>query len=105
MEGTYLRRFSGVGIRSAIVVNLVVVATVTLFFAGTAGWRFSTPPARSGPGGPNVIFVVLDALRFDHLSAYGYVGETFPRAAATFGASGVIFAGIINVTIEDCCRQ
>jgi len=38
------------------------------------------PP--SAPGSPNVLLIVIDTLRADHLSAYGYSRPTTPRIAS-----------------------
>jgi arylsulfatase len=39
----------------------------------------STPSHHEHPEGPNVVMIVLDALRADHLSSYGYDRETSPQ--------------------------
>jgi arylsulfatase A-like enzyme len=50
------------------------------------------PTARAAPNDqPNIIFVVVDALRADHVSAYGYERPTTPNLDA-FMADGVRFA-------------
>lgn len=48
------------------------------------------------PSPPNVLLVVLDTVRTDHLSAYGYPWETTPRLDA-LARRGVLF--------EDCTAQ
>ncbi len=50
----------------------------------------STPPAAQTAFRPHVIFIVVDALRADHVSAYGYERPTTPYLDA-FMASGVRF--------------
>ncbi|MCP5044066.1 MAG: sulfatase [bacterium] len=50
-----------------------------------AAWRGPNPPDR-----PNVLFISIDTLRPDHLSAYRYARETSPRLSA-LARAGVIF--------------
>ena len=58
-----------------------------------SGWRFATLPsvcallcllaACGGSGSkPNVVFILIDTLRKDHLSVYGYERETSPKIDA-----------------------
>jgi arylsulfatase A-like enzyme len=48
-------------------------------------------PARAAVGGrPNVVWLVLDTLRADHVSTYGYPLQTTPHLDA-IGADGVVF--------------
>ncbi len=53
--------------------------------AGFGGLRLvretRVPRERSSPERPNVVFVVMDTLRADRLSAYGYERETSPHLA------------------------
>ncbi len=49
------------------------------------------PATAQATAQPNVIFIVVDALRADHVSAYGYERPTTPRLDA-FMAEGVRFA-------------
>lgn len=46
--------------------------------SATAGAVLSAPPRPDGPP-PNVLLYVVDTLRADHLSLYGYERETSPR--------------------------
>lgn len=46
----------------------------------------------SAPAHPNVVLVVVDTLRADHLGSYGYARAATPRLDA-FAASGVRFTG------------
>lgn len=62
-----------------------------------AGWGlpgFQVPLARTAaqPGLPNVVLVVADALRADHVTSYGYMRPTTPRLDALLAAEGVRFA-------------
>jgi arylsulfatase A-like enzyme len=47
-------------------------------------------PARAGAAPPNVLIVVLDTLRADHVSAYGYARQTTPHLDA-LARSGALF--------------
>jgi arylsulfatase A-like enzyme len=66
---------------------------VFLAIEGGGRWRerqseASLPPP--DPGAPNVIVIVLDALRADHVSAYGYPRATTPDIDR-LAAEGVLF--------------
>ncbi len=50
------------------------------------------PPA--APGSPNVLVIVIDTLRADHMSGYGYVRATTPNIDA-FAKQGVMFTNAI----------
>lgn len=50
------------------------------------------PPA--APGSPNVLLIVLDTLRADHVSSYGYPRPTSPEID-TIGGHGVLFENAI----------
>jgi arylsulfatase A-like enzyme len=50
--------------------------------------RAARPPAGTSL---NVIVYLVDALRADHLSLYGYARETTPRLAALAGEGGIVF--------------
>ncbi len=74
----------------------LLVLMVVLLFAGIEGsawWsarqaEAALPPAL--PGTPNVLVVVFDALRADHVSAYGYARATSPGVDRV-AAAGVLF--------------
>ena len=71
---------------AACVVFVLVVQAV-------ASYRENRVPRGAGeaePAGPNVVFILLDALRADHLSAYGYPRETTPVIDA-LARGGVLF--------------
>ena len=84
-----LRRFAGVSelynradmTRGRI--SLFVVLLSALGLGGSAACR--TPAPR-----PNVIFILLDTLRSDRLSSYGYGKPTTPNLDA-FAKDGVLF--------------
>lgn len=77
--------------------RLLAVAAVLACVAGLALWRVTRtpapPPAQQAPaaaGRPNVVWILLDACRADHLSAYGYARPTTPTLAA-LAARGTLF--------------
>ncbi len=63
---------------AAVSVGLVVLAAVSNFVTAR---RLSSLPGGRQPaaGSPNIILIVSDALRCDHLSAYGYGRDTSPN--------------------------
>jgi arylsulfatase A-like enzyme len=78
-----------------------LVATVILAFAGiqTAKWVLERhaladlPPAASGA--PNVLVIVVDTLRADHLSSYGYGRPTTP-AIDRLAKEGVVLENAVS---------
>ena len=50
------------------------------------------PPA--GPGSPNVLVIVVDTLRADHISSYGYARQTSPNLD-NLARHGLLFANAI----------
>jgi arylsulfatase A-like enzyme len=86
----------GVLTRPGMVLAVVAIAGI----AGTIASRSSTPagaPAAAPtaiaapPGAPNVVLIVVDSLRADHLSSYGYGQKTSPRIDA-LAAEGTRYA-------------
>jgi arylsulfatase A-like enzyme len=79
----------------------VVVAIAVLAFLGVEGTAWlrervaaaKLPPAT--PGSPNVLVVVIDTLRADHLALYGYNRETTPHLDA-IAKQGVVFENDIS---------
>ena len=56
----------------------------------------ASPPAVSAPAGaPDVVVVVLDTVRADHLSAYGYARPTSPRFDA-LAQGGTLFLDAVS---------
>jgi len=82
--------------RLALPALLVVVALI-----GGQQWvaaRLPRAPAATPPAGaPDVLLVILDTARSDHLSAYGYARPTTPRLAA-LAAEGVRFDGCFSTS-------
>lgn len=78
-----LRRIGGRG----LLAGAVLLAALCLTTIG-----FALQPDRTGQDTrPNVIFIMVDALRADHVSAYGYERPTTPNLDA-FMAGGARFA-------------
>ncbi len=68
---------------------LVLIAAIT--FSLLTGLSSLLKPAVAQNARPNVIFIVVDALRADHVSSYGYERPTTPNVDA-FMANGARFA-------------
>ena len=81
--------------RTAIPVALALVIGLSLGVPATFASRTATTSA-PGPSDaaarsrPNIIIIVLDATRADHLSVYGYSRETDPNIKA-FAKKGMVF--------------
>jgi len=71
-----------------------VLPRVGAALAGVVGLACgpSGPPA--GGARPDIVLVVIDTLRADHLPSYGYARETAPRIAR-LAAEGVLFERVI----------
>lgn len=70
-------------------------ATIALATAWLGGCRpasdSSTTPAPAAlPSRPNIVFILIDAVRADHLGIYGYPKETMPFVAG-LAARGLVF--------------
>ena len=65
---------------------------VVLAAVSTLACRPAAPPAEASR--PNIVLVVIDTLRADHLPSYGYARETAPRIAQ-LAAEGVLFERVI----------
>ncbi|MBN1336910.1 MAG: sulfatase [Deltaproteobacteria bacterium] len=72
---------------SAIALGVGIVA-VLVVVAGLRTWRALAPPPRSTRA--NLVLVVLDTVRRDHLQVYGYERPTTPRLQA-LAAQGTVF--------------
>jgi arylsulfatase A-like enzyme len=76
-------------------IELFVVAFVAIHW--WSGWRERREVGRfssATPGAPNVVIVVFDTLRADHVSAYGYARETSPNIDR-LAKEGVVFENSI----------
>jgi len=81
-----------------LAIGLVVLAFA--FVQGRAWWTehqatAHLPPAE--PGSPNVLVIIMDALRADHVSSYGYSRATSP-AMDRLAAEGVLFENAMSAT-------
>jgi arylsulfatase A-like enzyme len=89
--GAVLAAFAGDGGVLRTVIGLVGL--------GAAGWGATfaglplanTVPTASASGGPPIVLVVVDALRADHLRAYGYDRQTAPNLDA-FERRALVYA-------------
>jgi arylsulfatase A-like enzyme len=70
---------------AAVVAAIVLVAALR-----STGARSRRPGGASGTAGPNVVLIVADTLRRDHLSAYGYSRPTSPHIDR-LAAEGALF--------------
>lgn len=62
--------------------------------AAEVAWSPAVITADRRPRGderPNVIFILVDTLRYDHLTPYGYERATSPEIARLLAAPGVVF--------------
>lgn len=75
----------------------LVAVAVTVSAHAIASRQENHLPTRSDPTDdrPNVVFILLDALRPDHMSAYGYHRETTP-AMDRMAREGVIFSNVVS---------
>src|SRR5580704_7462888 len=80
-----------------------MVAAWVLVFAGIEGGKWlqernavsRLPPAK--PVAPNVLVIVVDTLRADHLSSYGYARPTSPNLDRLV-RQGILFENAISTT-------
>jgi arylsulfatase A-like enzyme len=85
--------------------SLVVAGLVALCGVGYFLWRpFPAPPSANltgppsaRPQRPNIVFIVLDTVRADHLSSYGYSRPTTPNLDR-LARRGVLFENAIAPT-------
>jgi arylsulfatase A-like enzyme len=69
----------------------ILVLALTTFAAGRLReWLSTRSLPASAAESPNVLLIVLDALRADHVSAYGYARRTTPRLDR-LAAEGLLF--------------
>jgi arylsulfatase A-like enzyme len=77
-----------------------IILVVLLMAVGVRSWEYrqeanrlhSLPPIDGNK--PNILFIVVDTLRADHLSTYGYARDTSPNLSRVAG-QGVIFDNAI----------
>ncbi|HTV54412.1 MAG TPA: sulfatase, partial [Terriglobia bacterium] len=81
------------------ILNILAVCTLAVGVMAYAIWNPNSPKANSAPLGnagvgetrrPNIILIVLDTARADHLSCYGYTRRTTPAIDA-IASRGALF--------------
>lgn len=71
----------------------VPAVLIALFLSQSATWLFT--PSPQAEGRPNVLLIMIDALRADRMSAYGHSRETTPNLDR-LAADGVLFTQAIS---------
>jgi arylsulfatase A-like enzyme len=89
-----LDRFSGKEIELVITPH-ILAADASVSASGSAGtavaWSTATLSFhRAAPARPNILFLLVDTLRADHLPSYGYGRDTAPRIAELLAARGLV---------------
>jgi len=89
-------RWRGVG-RGFLYALAGAAIVATLAVHALASYQENNLPTRAEASDdrPNVVFILLDALRPDHMSAYGYHRETTP-AMDRMAREGVMFNGAVS---------
>ncbi|MEE8524355.1 MAG: sulfatase-like hydrolase/transferase [Thermoanaerobaculia bacterium] len=78
-----------------ILVQVALIAVCSFAVFPISAWRVGLPSPEAGrrerpPGASSVVMIVLDNLRRDHLSLYGYERRTTPRLDR-WAADGLVF--------------
>ena len=80
---------------------LAATAVILLLYVEGSQWMTERSAlaglAQSAAGAPNVLILVMDTVRADHLSGYGYVRPTTPQLD-TFAKQGVQFDNAISTS-------
>ena len=76
---------------AAVLAAVVAAIGIGTGFAGQADLlrEDARPPVAAVAGRNNLVLIVLDTVRADHLSSYGYRHETTPRIDGFFGERGI----------------
>ncbi len=74
--------------RSRIKQHILMASVALITVSAIVGLLLSC--GRNGPSGPNVIIILSDALRSDHLGCYGYERDTSPYIDA-FAKDATVF--------------
>lgn len=77
------------GLRRAALALVVLIAVSTVALRSADAWARTDTGAAPGTNAPNVLVIVLDTVRADHLSAYGY-GKPTPTIDR-LAAEGTLF--------------
>lgn len=67
-----------------------VPGSVAILAAALAGCGVKSAPPRPGGERPNILLILIDTLRADHLSIYGYTRQTSPAIDA-LAQGGIVF--------------
>lgn len=85
-------------IRSRRVFTIMgLVILIALIVVSTISWISNTAVSQAKARDeilPHIIFVVVDSLRADHVSSYGYMRETTPKLDAKVADEGVLFTDV-----------
>lgn len=68
----------------------LILSTATVLIASFSGWRYYTWKKNLPDYSKNIVLIVIDALRADHVSSYGYSRKT-TAAIDRFAATGALF--------------
>lgn len=85
---TLKARRRGPGIALAL---LAVAGVLTVTLAALAGHSAAKAAPQASSARPHIVFIVVDALRPDHMSAYGYERPTTPAVQQRLANAGVRF--------------
>ncbi|HRC85971.1 MAG TPA: sulfatase, partial [Thermoanaerobaculia bacterium] len=83
-----LSRYAGEEVELSLEPALIGLPPPTARLAWSPLGLTSSPSGR--PSRPNVLFILVDTLRADHLTPYGYSRETSPEIARLLAARGVL---------------
>lgn len=76
--------------------SLKVLVSLALFALLAAGYQAAGALASDDPG-PNIVLILIDTLRADHLGCYGYQRNTSPNIDA-FAAGAVLYKNAISTS-------
>jgi len=71
-----------------------MASAVTAFFLAASAWGQG---AAAGRPSPNIVFIMIDTLRSDHVGCYGYRRDTTPHVDR-FAGEGVRFAQMVSAS-------
>lgn len=85
-------------VRASLPALALITAAVLVGIAGAGWWKSQRTLSRlpaAAPNSPNIVVLVIDTLRADHLSIYGYARPTSPNLAQ-IAKQGVVFDNAIS---------
>jgi arylsulfatase A-like enzyme len=77
----------------AFVLTVAIISVIAAAMPSRAQ-PLDLPPQPNAVMRPNIIFIIVDALRADHVSAYGYARATTPNLDAWVAAPGARFTDV-----------